>query len=132
MADTMQFDLVSPERSLASLRAREVQIPGAEGDLTAMPDHAPLITTLRPGVVRVAGPDGEAAFVVTGGFAEITGEAASVLAERAILAAEVTGAMIDDLVAQAEAAAEAAPAEARDAANKVVADMQALRAAVGA
>ena len=132
MADTMQFDLVSPERSLASLRAREVQIPGAEGDLTAMPDHAPLITTLRPGVVRVAGPGGEAAFVVTGGFAEITGEAASVLAERAILAAEVTGAMIDDLVAQAEAAAEAAPAEARDAANKVVADMQALRAAVGA
>lgn len=132
MADTMQFDLVSPERSLASLRAREVQIPGAEGDLTAMPDHAPLITTLRPGVVRVAGPDGEAAFVVTGGFAEITGEAASVLAERAIPAAEVTGAVIDDLVALAEAAAEAAPAEARDAANKVVADMQALRAAVGA
>ena len=49
MADTMQFDLVSPEKSLASLAAREVQIPGSEGDMTAMPDHAPTITTLRPG-----------------------------------------------------------------------------------
>ena len=51
MADTMQFDLVTPERKLASVAAREVRIPGADGDLTAMPDHAPLITTLRPGIV---------------------------------------------------------------------------------
>ena len=57
MADTLQFDLVSPERSLASLEASEVQIPGAEGDFTALPDHAPVITTLRPGVLRVvSGP----------------------------------------------------------------------------
>jgi len=130
MADTMQFDLVSPERKLASFAAREVQIPGAEGDLTAMPDHAPLITTLRPGIVRVAGPDGEAAFVVTGGFAEITATAASVLAERAMPVAEVTGATIDALVAEAQAAAAAAPADGKDAANKLVADMQALRSAV--
>jgi len=50
MADTMQFDLVSPERKLASVTAREVRIPGADGDLTAMPGHAALITTLRPGI----------------------------------------------------------------------------------
>jgi F-type H+-transporting ATPase subunit epsilon len=53
MANTMQFDLVSPERRLASLEVTAVQIPGAEGDLTAMPGHAPLITTLRPGILRV-------------------------------------------------------------------------------
>ena len=45
---TMQFDLVSPERSLASLDVTAVQIPGADGDMTAMADHAPTITTLRP------------------------------------------------------------------------------------
>jgi len=58
MANTMQFDLVSPERRLASGEATEVQIPGAEGDMTAMPDHAATITTLRPGLLRVVASDG--------------------------------------------------------------------------
>ena len=51
MAGTLQFDLVSPERRLASVQASEVQIPGADGDLTAMEGHAPTITTLRPGIL---------------------------------------------------------------------------------
>ena len=83
MAETFQFDLVSPERKLASGEARAVQIPGADGDLTAMPDHAPSITTLRPGVLVVEGASGEDRYVVTGGFAEISPEATTVLAERA-------------------------------------------------
>jgi F-type H+-transporting ATPase subunit epsilon len=131
MADTLQFDLVSPERRLASLKAREVQIPGAEGDLTAMPDHAPLITTLRPGVLKVSGPEGEGAYLVTGGFAEITPEAASVLAEKAMPVADVTAGDMEALLAEAREAAEAAPDDGKDAANKVVADLQALRTAVG-
>ncbi|MDO7732626.1 MAG: F0F1 ATP synthase subunit epsilon, partial [Paracoccaceae bacterium] len=49
MAAAVQFDLVSPERRLASVQAVEVQIPGADGDMTAMEGHAPTITTLRPG-----------------------------------------------------------------------------------
>ena len=49
----VQFDLVSPERRLASVEASEVQIPGADGDMTAMADHAPTITTLRPGILTV-------------------------------------------------------------------------------
>jgi F-type H+-transporting ATPase subunit epsilon len=130
MADTLQFDLVSPERRLASLRAREVQIPGVDGDLTAMPGHAPMITTLRPGIVRVAGPDGEAAYVVTGGFAEITAEATSVLAERAIPVAEAKGDVLDAMIAEAQAAADAAPADGKDKAQKMLADMLALRVAV--
>ena len=56
MADTLQFDLVSPERKLASVEATSVQIPGIGGDFTAMPNHAPFLTTLRPGVVRVVTP----------------------------------------------------------------------------
>lgn len=106
MAETMQFDLVSPERRLSSVQAREVQLPGAEGDLTAMPAHAPLITTLRPGVVRVSGPEGEAVFAVTGGFAEITAESVTVLAERALPAGEMTREMLDEFIAEARAAHE--------------------------
>ena len=127
----VQFNLVSPERRLASLKATEVQLPGAEGDLTAMEGHTPTITTLRPGVLRAVGAEGTTAYVVTGGFAEITAATVSVLAERAVPVAEATVAMVDGLVAEArEAAANAAPA-ARDAAEKLVADMLALKAAVG-
>ena len=128
MAETMQFDLVSPERRLASMQVAQVQIPGADGDLTAMPDHAPLITTLRPGVLRVSGPQGDAAYVVTGGFAEISGEGTSVLAEKAMPVAEATA---DALIGLATEAVAKAPADARDAADKLVADLQALRVEVG-
>ena len=83
MADTMQFDLVSPERRLASLKASAVQIPGTDGDMTAMPDHAPTITTLRPGILKVTAPDGGSEYVVTGGFAEIGADGITVLAEQA-------------------------------------------------
>ena len=68
--NTMQFDLVSPERLLASLEVSAVQIPGADGDLTAMPGHAPVITNLRPGVLKVESPSGNTDYVVTGGFAD--------------------------------------------------------------
>ena len=83
MADMMQVDLVSPERKLASGQVRAVQIPAAEGDMTAMAEHAATITTLRPGILISEGPDGETRYVVTGGFAEISPQGTSVLAERA-------------------------------------------------
>lgn len=127
MANTLQFDLVSPERKLASVLATEVQIPGADGDMTAMEGHASTITTLRPGILRVNGPEGAKAYAVTGGFAEITASSVSVLAERAIPTGELTQAMLDGLVAEArEAAAKAAP-DARDAAEKLVNDLLGLR-----
>lgn len=101
MAETLQFDLVSPERLLASVEAREVKIPGAEGDLTAMPDHSPLITTLRPGLVTVSGAEGETVYAVTGGFAEINPGSISVLAERAIPRDELTQEQFKELVDEA-------------------------------
>ncbi|MCV2866448.1 F0F1 ATP synthase subunit epsilon [Defluviimonas sp. WL0075] len=131
MADTMQFDLVSPERRLASVQAREVRIPGADGDLTAMPDHSPLITTLRPGILTVVSAEGSVDYAVTGGFAEISAAGASVLAERAMPKAEVTAAEMDALISDATAEAGEAPAEGKDAAMKLVADLQTLKAALG-
>jgi len=101
MADTMQFDLVSPERRLASMQVRAVQIPGTEGDLTAMPGHMPLITTLRPGILTVTSDEGEQQFVVTGGFAEV-GTGLTVLAENAVLRADMTQEDYDAMVKEAE------------------------------
>jgi F-type H+-transporting ATPase subunit epsilon len=129
MASTVQFDLVAPERRLASVAATEVQIPGAEGDLTAMAGHAPVITTLRPGVLRAVAADGTQAYAVTGGFAEITGAGVTVLAERAVPVAEATTAMFDALVSEARARADSA-SENKAAAEKYVADLIALRSTV--
>jgi F-type H+-transporting ATPase subunit epsilon len=97
----MQFDLVSPERRLASMQVRAVQIPGTEGDLTAMPGHMPLITTLRPGILTVTSDEGEQQFVVTGGFAEV-GTGLTVLAENAVLRADMTQEDYDAMVKEAE------------------------------
>ena len=97
MANTMQFDLVSPERRLASLEVSAVQIPGADGDLTAMPGHAPVITNLRPGILKVESPSGNTDYVVTGGFAEI-GEGLSVLAERALPLDELSQDAFDEIL----------------------------------
>ena len=123
MADTMQFDLVSPERSLASFQAAEVMLPGAEGDMTVLPDHAPVITTLRPGVVKVNGPEGEADFVVTGGFVEITPEGVSVLAEQAHVGSEVKKEDLEGALTFAREQAEKAGDEDKSTAEKLVADM---------
>ncbi|MEH6644602.1 F0F1 ATP synthase subunit epsilon [Sulfitobacter sp.] len=102
MADTMQFDLVSPERRLASAQVASVQIPGTDGDMTAMPDHAPTITTLRPGILTVDGPDGHSQYVVTGGFAEITAKGVSVLAERALAREDMTQETMDEIMKEAK------------------------------
>jgi F-type H+-transporting ATPase subunit epsilon len=101
MAETMQFDLVSPERRLASMLVTSVQLAGADGDMTAMPDHAPVITTLRPGVLKVEGPEGPAEYVVTGGFAEISSRGVSVLAERAVAKGDMTQDQLDEMIADA-------------------------------
>lgn len=129
MAGSVQFDLVSPERRLASVAASEVQIPGADGDLTAMEGHAPTITTLRPGILKAISSEGTKSYVVTGGFAEISASGVSVLAERAVPVEEANAALFDALLADARDAA--ARAEDKDSAEKLVADMVALRAAVG-
>jgi F-type H+-transporting ATPase subunit epsilon len=127
MAGTVQFDLVSPEKRLASLKAVEVQIPGADGDLTAMEGHAPTITTLRPGILKAIGADVTKAFAVTGGFAEITAAGVSVLAERAIPVDDLSGTVLDELVAEARSLADAALPADKDAAEKMVQDMMAIR-----
>ncbi|MCV0394602.1 MAG: F0F1 ATP synthase subunit epsilon [Rhizobiaceae bacterium] len=91
MAEAFKFELVSPERLLVSEEAEAVVIPGAEGEMTVMADHAPVMTTVRPGVVTVKPTGGgqDERYVVFGGFADILPESCTLLAESAVLATNI-------------------------------------------
>ena len=123
---TIQFDLVSPEKKLASLEVSEIQIPGSDGDLTAMAEHAPLLTTLRPGLLSVKAGSDLMEYIVTGGFVEISGTNVSVLAEEALSRNEVNTSIIEELINKATVALEDVTAENKDDADKRLADTKAL------
>jgi F-type H+-transporting ATPase subunit epsilon len=79
----LHFEFVSPERVLFSGNADQVDLPGAEGDMGILADHAPLVTTLRPGIVTVIREGRREPFVVVGGFAEVGPSGLTILADRA-------------------------------------------------
>ena len=84
MADKINFELVSPQRLLVSEAVEMVVVPGTEDDFGVIAEHAPLISTVRPGTITVyQGDDVSERIFVAGGFAEVTGERCTVLAEEA-------------------------------------------------
>lgn len=128
----MQFDLVSPERMLASVEASAIELPGSEGDMTVMPDHALVMSSLRPGVVRVQASDGSSLeFVVTGGFVEVKADSATVLAETAMARDQADREVLEIALKQAEGAAEGRTGGDKDIADKRIADLKALQSALG-
>ncbi len=85
MADLLKFELVSPERLIFSGEVRQVVVPGVEGEFTVLPEHAPLLSSMKPGVVTVIDGGGqEDRIFVRGGFAEVNPAGLTVLAEEAI------------------------------------------------
>lgn len=126
MADTMQFDLVSPEGSLASVQVSSAQIPAAKGTMTVMPNHSAVLTTLMPGKIKLKGPDGESDFVITGGFADILSDGVSVLAEEAYVGSEVTKADLKPAMDFTRKQLEKAEADDKNAATRRVSDMEQL------
>ena len=78
------FDLVSPEKLLFTGDAEQVDLPGSEGDMGVLANHAPLVTTLRPGIIVVYRNDGDMRIVVNGGFAEVGPTGLTVLADMAV------------------------------------------------
>jgi F-type H+-transporting ATPase subunit epsilon len=95
MAETLHFSLVSPERELFSGAVSQVDAPGSEGEFGVLPKHAPFMTTLKPGVVRIY-EDGQVTPVfVRGGFADVTPQGLTILAEEAIRLADVDVAELD-------------------------------------
>ncbi|MBP0437649.1 F0F1 ATP synthase subunit epsilon [Tianweitania sediminis] len=85
MAEAYKFELVSPERLLVSESVESVVIPATEGEMTVMANHSPVMTTIKPGVVRVKTVSGkEDRYVVYGGFADILPDVCTLLAESAV------------------------------------------------
>ena len=85
MAETFGFELVSPEKLLLSVQAEQVVVPGEAGDFGVLPGHAPVISTLRNGIIEVTGADGKIERIfVAGGFAEVANDKLTVLAEEAV------------------------------------------------
>jgi len=80
---TFHFDLVSPEKLLFSGDVEQVDVPGVEGDFGVFAGHAPMVTTLRPGILTVRGASGVEKIVVLGGFAEVSADGLTVLADTA-------------------------------------------------
>ncbi len=96
MADLIQFELVSPEKLLVSRAVEMVVVPGSEGDFGALPGHAPLISEIRPGIIAVfEGGQVQERIFVAGGFAEVTNERCTVLAEQAMPLADIDRAAAD-------------------------------------
>lgn len=90
MAEQTQFELVSPERLLVSKAVDMVVVPGTEGDFGVLPQHAPFISSVRPGIIVVfEGGEATERIFVAGGFAEVTAERCTVLAEQAVPLSEL-------------------------------------------
>lgn len=126
------FELVSPEKLLFSGDVESVVAPGAEGQFTVLKDHAPVMTTLKAGVVTVAGGDGKVEkLFVRGGFADVNAGGFTILAELALSLAEIDAAKLDaDIKDAREDVADAKTDEARRAASDKLAQLEEMRAAV--
>jgi F-type H+-transporting ATPase subunit epsilon len=103
MADLFKFELVSPEDLLMSQDVQQVLVPGTEGNFTVLPGHAPLLSTLRPGVLDVLDAQGrEDRIYVRGGIAEVNPNGLTVLAEDAVPLTELSSEMLAQQVRNAE------------------------------
>ena len=109
MAEGTKLEIVSPERLLLSETVKSVTVPGADGYFTVLGDHAPLMTTLRPGFVTVVDNAGiSRIYYVRGGFADVSPEGLTILAEEAKPIAEFDRAHIEALIAAGLTAQQAA------------------------
>lgn len=99
---TFHFDLVSPEKLVFSGEVEQVDIPGSEGDLGVMAGHAPLVATIRPGIMTVTVGGKQEKIVVLGGLAEISAKGLTVLADVATSVADIDRTQFAKTVAQME------------------------------
>jgi F-type H+-transporting ATPase subunit epsilon len=127
------FELVSPEQLLFSGEVESVVVPGMEGQFTVLKDHAPVMTTLKPGVVEVEESASKKRRVfVRGGFADIASTGLTVLAEQAIAIEDLnTAALAQEIRNAEEDVADASDGEAKRAASEKLDQLRELKAALG-
>ncbi|MBX9465169.1 MAG: F0F1 ATP synthase subunit epsilon [Aquamicrobium sp.] len=132
MAEPYKFELVSPERLLISEQVESVVIPGTEGEMTVMANHAPVMTTVKPGVVTVKPVSGaEQRYVVFGGFADILPEGCTLLAESAVAVKDIDRADLARRIQEAkEDVSDARDDESRTKAEQFLAQLTTLEGAI--
>ncbi|MEM6382254.1 MAG: F0F1 ATP synthase subunit epsilon [Pseudomonadota bacterium] len=130
MADPFAFELVSPEKQLASGEATQVVVPGAEGQFTVLANHAPFLSTLKPGILEVTMADGSSDRIfVRGGFADANPEGLTLLAEEAQRVADMDMASLDQAIQDAkEDVADATDDEKKAAAALKLAQLEEVKA----
>lgn len=133
MADSFKFELVSPERLLLSEQVSAVVAPGTEGYFTVMAHHAPLMATLKPGVVHATlASGGEKRIYVQGGFADINPDGFTLLAEHATPVEDIDRADLDQRIRDAEEdVADATDASVKSKAEVRLSDLRNARDALG-
>ena len=123
------FELVSPEKLLFSGEVESVVAPGADGQFTVLANHAPVMTTLKAGVVTI---NGDEKLFVRGGFADVSAKGFTILAEQAIAVKEVDASRLEQDIKNArEDAADAKTDEARRSASDKLQQLLELRTAIG-
>jgi F-type H+-transporting ATPase subunit epsilon len=127
------FELVSPEKLLFSGEVEAVVVPGGDGDFTVMKGHAPVMTTMRPGVVDVQESGARSTrLFVRGGFADVSSQGLTILAEQAIPVAELSAEKINAEIKNAEEDyADASAGENKRAAQEKLDRLRELKAALG-
>lgn len=125
MAEPFPFELVSPERLILSEDVVQVLIPASEGQMTVMKNHAPTMTTVKPGLVVVKRADGsDETIFVEGGFADINDNGLSLLAEIAMLTSELDSETLAARLKEAQKAVEQAEGDAKDVAGLHLSDLE--------
>jgi F-type H+-transporting ATPase subunit epsilon len=99
---TLHFELVSPQKLVFSGEVEQVDVPGAEGDFGVLAGHAPMVSTLRPGILTVFSGGNAQKIVVLGGFAEVSAEGLTVLADVAEAVEDIDRAMITARIGEME------------------------------
>jgi F-type H+-transporting ATPase subunit epsilon len=131
MADKLHFALVSPERELFNGEVDHVVVPGSEGEFGVSPNHAPVMSVIKPGALKVINESTERRIFVNGGFADVTPEGLTVLAEEAVDLADVDPAQLEQQLKNAqEDLRDANTDEKRMTAQLTVTRLEALRAAM--
>ena len=131
MADKLSFALVSPERELFNGEVDHVVVPGSEGEFGVSPNHAPVMSVVKAGALRVFNDGAERRIFVNGGFADVTPEGLTVLAEEAVDLADVDPAQLEqDLKNAGEDLRDANSEAKRDAAQRSLARLEKIKAAM--
>ena len=131
MSTKLSFTLVSPERELFHGAVDHVVVPGSEGEFGVMPAHAPLMSVLKPGALRILNEGQERRMFVNGGFADVTPEGLTILAEDALDLTDLdVGKLEQDLKNAAEELRDATAEERRETARRALSRLEGIKASL--